>query len=114
MVDDFATINKQYSQAELSERILNSIEHAGYDLDSLSLDDLALFDQLHEGGRSATRALAVLCDKALAMDYCAAGFLLLLLLLLVELLLLVAEPCFSAASSLSMSSSSLSSSESKE
>jgi ubiquinone/menaquinone biosynthesis C-methylase UbiE len=62
-MSDYSTaINKQYGQADLSTKILNILEGAGKNLDALTLDDLALFDQLHAGGRDATRALATMAN----------------------------------------------------
>lgn len=58
-MSDYSTaINKQYGQADLSAKILDTLDGVGKDLNALTLDDLALFDQLHAGGREATRALA--------------------------------------------------------
>ena len=60
---DYATaINNQYGQAGLSRKILNRLQDAGKDLEALTLDDLAQFDQLHAGGREATRALAQMAN----------------------------------------------------
>lgn len=62
-MSDYSTaINNQYGQPALSTRILEKLQGAGKDLDSLTLDDLAPFDQLHAGGREATRALAQTAD----------------------------------------------------
>lgn len=58
-VNDYSgAINDQYGQPGLSARILSTLRAAGKDVDALTLDDLAPFDQLHAGGREATRALA--------------------------------------------------------
>jgi SAM-dependent methyltransferase len=58
MTDISASINKQYGQEELNEIILNAFINEGIDIDALTLDDLSRFDQLHAGGRDATRVLA--------------------------------------------------------
>ncbi len=57
-----AKINNQYGQTDLSARILSRLQRAGKNLDALTLDDLASFDQLHAGGRAATRALAQMAN----------------------------------------------------
>lgn len=57
-----AAINNQYGQADLGAQILNALQSAGKDTDALTLDDLARFDQLHAGGRHATRALATMAN----------------------------------------------------
>jgi SAM-dependent methyltransferase len=62
MSDYSRAINKQYGQADLSAKILDTLEGAGKNLDTLTPDDLALFDQLHAGGRDATRALATMAN----------------------------------------------------
>jgi SAM-dependent methyltransferase len=51
-------INQLYGQAELSAQILAALRAAGKDLDALTRDDLASFDELHDGGRETTRELA--------------------------------------------------------
>lgn len=51
-------MSSQYGRSNLMERITTALERAGKSLEHLSLDDLALFDELHAGGRDATRALA--------------------------------------------------------
>lgn len=58
---DYATaINRQYGHAGLSLKILDALQRAGKNLDALTRDDLVMFDELHIGGRGATRALATL------------------------------------------------------
>lgn len=58
-MNSYATsINSQYGQSNLIERITKALGRAGKNLDHLSLDDLAPFDELHSGGKNATRALA--------------------------------------------------------
>lgn len=58
MKDYSKAINEQYGQTGIITRILNSLKQAGKNLDALTLDDLTAFDQLHAGGREATRTLA--------------------------------------------------------
>ena len=58
-MSDYAhAINQLYGQAELSAKILTALREAGKDLDALTRDDLASFDEQHDGGREATRELA--------------------------------------------------------
>jgi len=58
-MDSYASlINSQYGQLNLFDRIYKALEEVGKDLENLSLDDLAEFDQLHGGQREGTRALA--------------------------------------------------------
>jgi len=54
------SINQQYGLQNLSERILAAIENAGLSLAELTQDDLAMMDQLHNGGQEATRKLAAM------------------------------------------------------
>jgi SAM-dependent methyltransferase len=59
MMSDYAhAINQHYGQAELSAKILAALREAGKELDALTRDDLASFDELHDGGRETTRELA--------------------------------------------------------
>jgi len=51
-------INRHYGQKGLGEMIITTFERAGFHADALTLDDLALIDQLHAGGIEATRYLA--------------------------------------------------------
>lgn len=51
-----------YSPDDLDARIETALHAAGKDLDALTPDDLAPFDQLHTGGKAATLALARLAD----------------------------------------------------
>ncbi|MEO8392822.1 MAG: class I SAM-dependent methyltransferase [Chloroflexota bacterium] len=52
------SINQQYSQTDLSGRILAALQNAGKDLNALTRDDLSGFDQFHIGGAAETRNLA--------------------------------------------------------
>jgi SAM-dependent methyltransferase len=58
MTDYSASINKQYGHKKLNEVILDAFVNEGFDIDALTLVDLSRFDQLHSGGREATRVLA--------------------------------------------------------
>lgn len=51
-------LNRQYGQKGLGDRIITTFERAGFQTENLTLDDLALIDQLHAGGIEATRYLA--------------------------------------------------------
>lgn len=55
-------INKHYASASLLARIQQALITAGLSLDKLTLDDLAPLDQLHIGGRLASRQLATKVD----------------------------------------------------
>lgn len=57
MADYSDAINQQYGRKDINNGILDAFQMAGIDLDELSLDDLSRFDQLHTGGRKATRKL---------------------------------------------------------
>src|SRR5215813_3523454 len=58
-MSDYAhAINRIYGQAELGAKILTALREAGKDLETLTRDDLASFDEQHGGGREATRELA--------------------------------------------------------
>ncbi|MGH8066199.1 MAG: class I SAM-dependent methyltransferase [Candidatus Entotheonellia bacterium] len=58
MSDYARAINQHYGQAELSTKILTALREAGKDLEALTRDELASFDEQHDGGRDATRELA--------------------------------------------------------
>lgn len=53
-------VNRHYGARDLSTRILDALREAGRDLDRLSREDLASFDEFHTGGLDATRSLAKL------------------------------------------------------
>lgn len=63
MADYPASINQQYGRAELNARIIDAFKSEGIDIDALTLDDLSRFDELHSGGRDATRVLADLAGR---------------------------------------------------
>ena len=51
-------INTHYGPENMSSRITRALNDHGLDLNSISLDDLAAFDQMHYGGLETTRKLA--------------------------------------------------------
>ena len=62
MFDYSKAIIKQYDKADLSAKILDALENTDKHHDTLNLNDLALFDQLHPNGHEATRALATIAN----------------------------------------------------
>jgi cyclopropane fatty-acyl-phospholipid synthase-like methyltransferase len=60
MTDYSSSINQQYGRENLITRILEAFRLAGIDVEALTLADLSSFDQLHTGGRRATRILGEL------------------------------------------------------
>ena len=52
-------VHRYYDTSDLGKRILNALQQSGKDVDHLTRDDLAGLDEFHNGGRAATRALAV-------------------------------------------------------
>lgn len=57
MTDYSDAINQQYGRNDINDGILKAFQMAGIDMEDLSLDHLSRFDQLHTGGRKATRKL---------------------------------------------------------
>src|SRR5687767_10709267 len=58
-------VNRQYGGARgLASRLVEGLAKAGKDVDALTREDLAPFEELHFGGREATRALARLAGAA--------------------------------------------------
>lgn len=55
-----ARINQQYGQDNLNARILAALQNAGKQIDSLTREDLSMFDEFHIGGIAETRHLAQL------------------------------------------------------
>jgi SAM-dependent methyltransferase len=53
-------IRAHWAREHLTEAILDALREAGKDLDALTLDDLAPFDQFHTGGKRLTVRLAKL------------------------------------------------------
>lgn len=59
MRDYVEAINGHYGLPGLNGNILEALRLTGKDVDALTRDDLASFDEFHPGGREATRGLAV-------------------------------------------------------
>ena len=57
-------VNAHYGSAARLETILAALRAAGKDIDALTIDDLAPFDQFHTGARASTLALAELARLA--------------------------------------------------
>jgi ubiquinone/menaquinone biosynthesis C-methylase UbiE len=67
-MSDYAhVINQHYGQAELGAKILTALRAAGKDLEALTRDDLASFDEQHDGGREGTLELARLAGLRTGM-----------------------------------------------
>ncbi|HEX9709419.1 MAG TPA: class I SAM-dependent methyltransferase [Candidatus Thermoplasmatota archaeon] len=60
MPEDAATLNRHYGRPNLATDILATLQAAGKDMGALTRDDLAAFEEIHIGGRAATRELAAL------------------------------------------------------
>ena len=56
------SINQQYGRSSLNDSILTAFKNEGINIEALTLDNLSWFDQLHMGGRKATRNLAELAS----------------------------------------------------
>jgi ubiquinone/menaquinone biosynthesis C-methylase UbiE len=52
------TVSQHYTHGNLLAALLDAVQRAGKNLDTLSYADLAVVDEFHIGGRPATRALA--------------------------------------------------------
>jgi sarcosine/dimethylglycine N-methyltransferase len=57
---DARAINDYWGRNDLERAILSALAAAGKDVDALTIDDLALSDQFHSGGKDATMRLAQL------------------------------------------------------
>ncbi len=55
---DTKAINAHIGEGNLGAAILTALQEAGKDIDALTREDLASFDEHHGGGREATRDLA--------------------------------------------------------
>lgn len=55
-------INKHYTQTDLSAAILTALQQSGKDIDSLTREDIATFDEFHIRGRAATMEIGQLAD----------------------------------------------------
>lgn len=53
-----AALNEHYGVTNLGDEILDALEAAGKDVEALSRDDIASFEEYHIRGREATRELA--------------------------------------------------------
>ena len=62
------SLNEHYAPTDISARMLEGLRSAGKDLERLTRDDLAPFDEFHGGGRESTRALARLAALAPGMQ----------------------------------------------
>jgi len=62
------SLNQHYAPTDIAARILERLQQAGKDLDKLTRDDLAAFDEFHGGGRESTRELARLAALAPGMQ----------------------------------------------
>jgi ubiquinone/menaquinone biosynthesis C-methylase UbiE len=56
------SVAEQYADAALGERVLGALAAAGLDIGHLDVNQLALVDEFHIGGREATAALGALLD----------------------------------------------------
>lgn len=65
---DTSRICRHYSQPDLIGKLLSALERAGKDVDSLSRDDVAGFEEFHIRGRDATRELARLAGLQPEME----------------------------------------------
>ena len=57
---NYESVNSHYGRSDLGAKVLEALRGAGADVNALTMDDLAPIDQLHMGGREATRELAEL------------------------------------------------------
>lgn len=55
-------INNHYAQTDLSVNILTALQRAGKDVNALTRDDIAIFDEFHIQGRAATIEIGKLAD----------------------------------------------------
>jgi SAM-dependent methyltransferase len=58
MLEHRDSINRHYGAFDISARILAHLRGAGKNMDALTREDFAAFDEFHGGGREATRTLA--------------------------------------------------------
>ena len=68
MNDYHHSVNRQYGREDLISQILEAINKAEIEIDTLSIDDFAWFDQLHAGGIDSTRTLAKLAGLKPGME----------------------------------------------
>lgn len=62
MITTAQEINNHYTQTDLGATILTALEGAGKDIDTLTREDIAAFDEFHIRGRAATREICQLAD----------------------------------------------------
>lgn len=55
-------IKQHYGRLDFSQRILDTLKASGADIDTLTRDDLAMFEEFHIGGREATQSMARLAN----------------------------------------------------
>ena len=58
MIDEADAMNQQYGVTDISARILAHLRQVGVNVEALTREDLAAFDEFHGGGQESTRALA--------------------------------------------------------
>lgn len=59
---DWKVVQQHYGDNDIAGRIIDRLRSAGRDLDVLTRDDTATFDEFHGGGRSSTLALAAFAE----------------------------------------------------
>jgi MPBQ/MSBQ methyltransferase len=62
MSDYQHSIERHYGSGDLSRRILSALRSVGKDPETVTREDLAVFDEFHTGGRESTRALARIAE----------------------------------------------------
>lgn len=62
------SVNQHYGHESINKRILKAFEQAKIPAGEVTLDDLSKFDQLHYGGREATRLLAKMAGIKSGME----------------------------------------------
>ena len=67
MPDHQQSVNDQYGESGLCDKILDALRSGGKDIDSLTKEDLYPFDQMHGGGLTATNELASLAGIVAGM-----------------------------------------------
>jgi len=62
MITAIKEITEHYTQTDLSAKILTVLKQAGKDINALTREDIAPFDEFHIRGRAATREIGKLAD----------------------------------------------------
>lgn len=57
-LQNWELIQQHYGDSNIADRIITRLRNAGLDLDKLTRDDTAAFDEFHGGGRASTLAMA--------------------------------------------------------